>query len=634
MIIIRDLNLAFGQRMLFDNISLTLQADQKIGLVGRNGSGKSTLLKIIAGQQKFDDGSINIERGKTVAYMPQEVVLASDKSVFDEAFTAFDHVVVLQQELTKIEDLLSHTHDVGQVVLDRYAEVTHEMSQYNLHLITQRVHDILSGLGFREADLQKPVEQLSVGWKMRLVLAKLLLQDADFYLFDEPTNHLDIVAKDWFLEFLKVSKKGFMLVSHDRYFLDHACSVIFELERGKGTLYYGNYSTYLTQKEQNKMMLEKAYEAQQKDIAKRMETINRFRAKASKAGMAQSMLKSLDKMERIEIDREPGTVAFSFPQGRRAGKIVLHVENVSKRFEDKKIFEHVSFEIGRDERVALVAANGVGKTTLLHCIMGKMPFDSGTVTVGHNVDPVLFEQDQDRSLVPTKTILDEVEDSCKTSEIRAKVRSMLGAFLFPGDDVRKKIAVLSGGEKNRVAMVKVLLAQGNFLLLDEPTNHLDLPSKDILLSALQQFAGTLLFVSHDRSFLDSLATRIIELTPTGAKSYPGNYESYLYQKKVNAQPAGGKETSVTNQSQRSSQAATVAALASPEKGGREAYEMRKKRANLENRIAKLEREIEELTVKFGELDYGSKEYLAAEDRLTLLRQQLSNAYNEWEKWSF
>jgi ATP-binding cassette subfamily F protein 3 len=263
--------------------------------------------------------------------------------------------------------------------------------------------------------------------------------------------------------------------------------------------------------------------------------------------------------------------------------------------------------------------------------MGKMPFDSGTVTVGHNVDPVLFEQDQDRSLTPTKTILDEVEDSCKTSEIRARVRAMLGAFLFPGDDVRKKIAVLSGGEKNRVAMVNVLLAQGNLLLLDEPTNHLDLPSKEILLSALQQFTGTLLFVSHDRSFLDSLATRIIELTPTGAKSYPGNYESYLYQKKVNEQLASGKVATAENQAQRPSRGAPV--VAGSEKGGREAYELRKKRANLESRIAKLEREIEDLTEKFGELEYDSKEYAAADDRLTLLRQQLSNAYTEWEKWS-
>ncbi len=629
MIIIRDALLMFNTRTLFDTINCTLQAGQKIGVVGKNGAGKSTLLKAIAGQQALDGGQISIERGKKIAYLPQDVVMLSSKNILEEALSVFDEVFATKAELEKLEIVLGEQGSAADpVVVERYAHLASEYAQMDSGSLEVKTKRVLQGLGIGPNVWVKRVDQLSVGWKMRLVLAKLLLQEADFYLFDEPTNHLDIVAKDWFLGFLQASKIGFLLVSHDRYFLDHACTNIIELENGHLTEYYGNYTTYIEQKEEAQLVKEKAYELQQKDIKRRMDTINRFRAKASKASMAQSMLKSLDKMERIEIDRKQTNLSFSFAPVQRAGDIVLTMENIGKSFGENKLFSGASGEIKREEKVALVAANGVGKTTLLSIIMGKLAPDVGTVTFGYNVTSALFEQDQERSLNPEKTIVEEADDACTTSQARGSVRSLLGTFLFPGDDAYKRIKVLSGGEKNRVAMVKVLLANANFLILDEPTNHLDLQSKEILLHALQQFKGTILFVSHDRDFLDALATRILELTPTGLRSYKGNYESYLYQKNQQALTAGPgiaagqpKQAVVHNAQPPKDESA---------KAAKEQYEQRKKRNALESKIAKLEKEVANLQDNLGNFAWGSAPHQQAEQQLSTAKGKLALAYAEWE----
>ena len=623
MIIGKDITLHFGQQVVFDNVAFTFGQQQKIGLAGRNGAGKSTLLKVIAGQQKLDAGGVSIERDKKIAYMPQEVVLLSAKTVLDEAFAVFDDIFALKKERDELEQYFA-SHDAAEadpVKVERYAHVIHECSQVDIGSLETQTKKMLQGLGIGPDRWTMSVDQLSVGWKMRLVLAKLLLQNADFYLFDEPTNHLDIVTKDWFFDFLRSSKAGFLLVTHDRYFLDNACDYIYELNRGKGTMFTGNYDAFLTHKENESAIKEAAYIQQQKDIKRKTETINRFRASASRASMAQSMIKALDKIERIEPDPKQGAVHFSFAPVVRAGEVVLHVENVSKSFGDKQLFKDVTFQIFREDRVALVAANGVGKTTLLNILMNKLNADHGAMRLGHNVTPAYFEQDQERSLNKQKTILDEIEDSCKTSEARGRARAFLGAFLFPGDDVHKRIAVLSGGEKNRVAMVKVLLTQANFLILDEPTNHLDLISKEVLLQALQQYKGTLLFVSHDRSFLNSLATRIVELTPTGVRSYKGNYEAYLYYKQ--------QETAQSAPAQAAKPVAQKEVKQEPQ--GKEAYEARKKRNSLERKIEKLEEEIAALNVKLGELEWGSDEHQRADARVKQIQKSLTETYAEWEK---
>lgn len=635
MLIAKDLCLTFGTQVIFDHISFTVGQHQKVGLVGRNGAGKSTLLKVIAQAQSLDAGEVSIERGKKVAYMPQDVVLLSSKNVLDEAFSTFSDIFTLKQELDELECFFSQqtgvTSDPAKV--ERYAHLLTECEGVDFAGLKLQTQNVLHGLGFNQERLQMRVDQLSVGWKMRLVLAKLLLQNADLYLFDEPTNHLDIIAKDWFLDFLKNAGFGFLLVSHDRYFLDHICDHIFELDRGQGSMYYGNYTSYLEQKEQAAILKERAYVQQQKEIKRKMETINRFKASASRASTAQSMLKSLEKIELIEPDRKQGAARFSFAPVARAGEVVLSIEHVSKLFGNTCLFKNANFQIFRGEKVALVAANGVGKTTLLSIIMGKESHQAGKIIFGHNVTTSFFEQDQERSLNRQKTILEEVEDSCTTSSARALVRGMLGAFLFPGDDVQKRISVLSGGEKNRVAMVKVLLTQANFLILDEPTNHLDLDSKEILLQALQQYQGTILFVSHDRTFLDALATRIIELSPHGIRSYKGNYESYIYCKKQEQQQVSASSVTKKQQEIPIHHAPSHQPKEIPHKAGKEAYEQRKKRNQLESRIERLEKEKIEQEQRFAQAEWGSAEHQLIDKRLKEVIKLLENAYQEWNKIS-
>ena len=618
----RNITLAFGQQAIFTNQTFSILPHQKIGLVGRNGAGKSTLLKIIAGLQNLDEGSITIDKGRMVAYLPQELVVESTKMVFDEALDTFRTLVEQRAELQKLEAQLNNA---DHEITEHYAQLISHFSESDYNTAQLETKRVLQGLGFKEKMLNQPVSQLSLGWQMRLILAKLLLQKADFYLFDEPTNHLDIVAKDWFLDFLNASDCGFLLVSHDRFFLDHACEQILEMENGKVTFYRGNYTSYLEQKEKAIELIQKAYEEQQREIRRKTETIDRFRAKASKATMAQAMIKQLEKMELIELPQTFKVISIVLPSITQPGKIVLTAEKLSKTFDHNTIFKNASLEIVRGEKVALVAANGTGKSTLFNLLSGKYAIETGSIKMGHNVTMALFEQDQNKSLNPNNTILQEIEEACPDSQRRSMARTLLGSFLFPGDDVYKRISVLSGGEKNRVAMVKVLLTHANLLLLDEPTNHLDIQSKEILLKALQEFKGTLLFVSHDRDFLDKLATRILELTPAGVFNYPGNYESYLYQKKH-------QQTAPAIQQQQSNkQQPKVEGSSSAPSSGRDAYERKKRIASLERTIGKLDEKIATLYAQLGTLEWGSPEHQQAEAQLQAAKQQRDTATKEWEK---
>lgn len=634
MIVANEISLNLGGKQIFDHMSFRADEDQKIGLVGRNGSGKSTFLKAMAGQLALDDGTIVREKRKKIGYLPQEVVLTSDKPVLEEALTVFDEAIKIAQELEAFEKALelNKNQELTTEQLERYATLQVQVAEAEIDKLQAETKRILSGLGFKDEQLVKPVTQLSVGWRMRLVLAKLLLQKPDFYLFDEPTNHLDIVAKDWFLEFLKASSAGFILVSHDRYFLDHSVDRIFELDRGKGTLYRGNYTFYFNQKEQNEEALKVAFEQQQREIKEKMKTIERFRAKASKAGMAQSMIKALDKVERIEPPRRQGTVRISFGHVERSGKVVLKVHDLSKSFNDHPIFTGATFEIERGEKVAIVAPNGAGKTTLLNVVMGKYGSNQEHVEFGHNVTWTIFEQDQENLLNPDARIIDEVEQACTTSEARAKVRMILGTFLFPGDDAYKKIRVLSGGEKNRVAMVKVLLQDANFLMLDEPTNHLDLESKAILLEALKQYPGTLLFVSHDREFLDALSTSILELTPKGVVAYKGNYESFLYQKREREKALAGyvDPKAASGAPTKGMPVKHVVVNNNPALSGKEIFELKKKLRNFASKIARMEEELASEQEKITNLEFGSNEHLVAKQRIDKLTSEISTVYAEWE----
>ncbi len=616
MILANNIQLSFGSQKVFDGISFTINDDQRIGLIGKNGSGKSTLLEAIVGIQPLDDGTITISKQKKIAYLAQDVVLSSSLSILEETLTAFQDIAAVKAKLAQLEQKLEQDHEPED--LEEYANLYEKLNELEPDLMNANTKKMLLGLGFKEEDFGKPVAELSVGWRMRIVLAKLLLQKADFYLFDEPTNHLDIFAKDWFLDFLKEAKFGFMIVCHERYFLDKLCKQVLELEMGKGTFYQGNFSAYEVQKEHNRALLESAFILQQKEIKQKEENIARFRASASRAKQAQSWIKQLEKVERIVLPPTLRNISFSFPPIARSGSMVLKVENLAFAFGKKQLFKNVNFEVDRGQKVAIVASNGVGKSTLFNIITGKLPLQTGTVTFGSNVSNSLFDQDQNAALDVQKTVLDNIEGHCPPGITNATMRSFLGAFLFSGDDVSKKVGVLSGGEKNRVGMVKVLLQKANLLLLDEPTNHLDLDSKKVLLNALKAYEGTILFVSHDRAFLNDLATRIIELTPTGVISFDGNYDEYLYYKKQ--MNIGEQEQSKDKKDVRAEQKAPQV----------NQFEQAKKIKTLEKKVEQLELRIDHQERKFADLMYGTDEYKKAEKALADLRAQHQETMKEWE----
>lgn len=614
MIHIKDLSLIFSSQVVFDDISLNINQNARIGLVGRNGSGKSTLLKVIAKQQPIDGGSVSILPGKRVAYMPQEVVLLSDKSILEEVMDAVADIASLQKKLAELEAKIEQG-ETDDHIIDAYVSLHEQLGNLEPEQLQAQAERILLGLGFKQAQLAQPVNTLSVGWKMRIVLAKLLLQKADFYLFDEPTNHLDIVAKDWFINFLQNSNFGFLLVCHERYFLDKLCTSIIALEQSEAKVYNGNYSTFEIQYESDMEQLQSAYAQQQKEIKQKIETIERYKAKASKAKMAKSMQRKLENVELISLPRAIKQVHFHFPEVKRSGRIVLEVHDVTQKFNDKLLFEHINLKIERGDRVALVAANGVGKTTLFNLIVGNLPLQHGSIEFGQNVDYAIFAQDQNQALDLDKNIFENVQSRC-SNKSEQQIRSFLGAFLFSGEDIKKKIKVLSGGEKNRVAMAIVLMQDSNFLLLDEPTNHLDMPSKETLIRALNEFQGTILFVSHDHTFINQLATKVIELTPRGAFSYEGNYDAFLDQKKV------------------MNQILEPAKVKQPEPKSvktEDTAETRKKQHRaLEQKIERCEKELEKIQELFGDVEYGTDDFKAVEVKLSRKKNEHEQLLAEWE----
>lgn len=619
MIQLHDLCLAFGSQHIFNHLSMNINPDQRLGLVGRNGAGKSTLLKAIDNVQHLDSGTVTITGDLNVAYMPQEVVLASNKTILEETVSAYKVVGPLRQKGQELEAILAQ-NPADAAALEEYAHVAQQLLDLNVEYAIVETKKMLLGLGFKPAQLEEPVASLSVGWQMRVVLAKLLLQQADFYLFDEPTNHLDIVAKGWFLNFLKESNFGFLLVCHDKYFLDELCTTILELDRGNGTLYYGNYTYYENEKEQRLAALRSAYEQQQKEIEHKTKIINKFKS-GTRSKQAQSIEKQLDRMEIIEIPDDARTMKFRFKPVERSGRVVLDVKDLAFSFGDKKIFEHVSFLIERGEKVALVAPNGMGKTTLFNVICGKYPKGSGDILFGHNVKHVIFEQDQTKVLDPRKTVIEEMLSTCYNKS-EAEIRGMLGAFLFGKEEIQKKTKSLSGGERNRLSMVKVILQDANLMLLDEPTNHLDIVSKEILLSALKQYDGTILFVSHDQDFVNQLATRIIELTPEGVHSYQGDYESFVAQKQSLGQL--GIQSSPSSKEQ----VASKTGITQDSSGD---YAAKKERESLERKIAKLESEIERIQAMFADLEYGTSEFDTAQKNLEKKQKELQETEALWQK---
>jgi len=528
----------FGHKLLFENVDWLITNHDHIGLVGGNGTGKSTLMKVLAGMDSFDYGSLTIAKGTSAGYLPQDGLTLSGRTVFAECMSVYDDLRGMEKELEALTHSmaeLDHTSAEYSAVADRYERVEHEFRARDGYSIEAEVGRVLMGLGFGKEDWQRQTDEFSGGWQMRLALAKLLLQKPNLLLLDEPTNHLDLEARNWLEEYLQNYPYAFLLISHDRYFLDVTVNKISEIWNKKFWFYSGNYDKFLAQKTQRNEQLQAAYKNQRDRIEQLEVFINRFRYTATKAKQVQSRIKELEKIERIEIPPEEKTIHFSFPQPKASGRIVAEFENVAKTYPGrngsgtKEVFRNVGFMIERGDRIALVGVNGAGKSTLIKLLSGTEPLSQGEFRLGHNVQSDYFAQDQYKELDPDARIIDDL-GALSPRSTETELRSLLGCFLFSEDDVFKKIGVLSGGERGRYALLRLLLHPASFLLLDEPTNHLDMRAKDVLLEALMKYTGTVVFVSHDRYFIDKLATRVFEVGEGKVEIFPGNYEDYLWRK--------------------------------------------------------------------------------------------------------
>src|SRR5271169_3619481 len=522
----------FGHKLLFENCDWLITPKEKTGLVGGNGTGKSTLLKIICGMESLDYGSISYTKGIKLRYLPQDGLTLSGRTVFAECMTVFADLHEMEKELETLHHSLAELDPVSaeySAAADRLHHIDSEFRNRDGYAIEAQVGTVLDGLGFQKEDWTRRTEEFSGGWQMRIALAKLLLEKPNLLLLDEPTNHLDLEARNWLEQYLENYPYAYVLISHDRYFLDVTVNKTVEIWNKQVHFYHGNYDSYLRQKDERRTQLEAAYRNQRERIEQLEAFINRFRYQATKAKQVQSRIKELEKIERIEIPPEEQTIHFSFPQPKPSGRIVAEFKDVSKSYGNKHVFSDASFVIERGDRIALVGINGAGKSTMIKLLAGTEPLTSGAYTLGHNAMPDYFAQDQYKELDPERRMLDDLGDAAPRST-NTELRTLLGCFLFSDDDVFKKIGVLSGGGRNRYALARMLLAPSNFLLLDEPTNHLDMRAKDVLLESLEKYTGTVVFVSHDRYFIDNLATRIIEIEDGHVHVYPGNYEDYLWRK--------------------------------------------------------------------------------------------------------
>jgi len=562
-----------GQRVL-DGVNWFAPDRTCVGLTGMNGAGKSTLLKMIAGEIEPDSGEISLPKGTTVGYLPQEVIGISGRTVFDEAMSTFADLHALEAECRRLEDALA-AGPVDGPEHDRLMAAYHDVRErfdrevrYDLEAETERV---LSGLGFRAEDFSRDIGTFSGGWQMRVALAKILLRRPRVLLLDEPTNHLDLEARTWLEEFLRASESLVILVAHDRYFLDVCVQRITEVSRGRLTDYECNYTAYLAQREERRAQEAEAYAVQQEEIARQEAFIRRFRYQASKAAQVQSRVKQLEKMERLATpEGHERRVKIRLPEPPRSGRIVVGLEQATKRYGDLTVYESVDLAVERGTKVALVGPNGAGKSTLMKLLVGVEPLTDGRRICGHNVRLAYFAQDQSTVLDPEKTVLDELSAVTPT-EMMPRVRDLLGAFLFSGDAVEKLTRVLSGGERNRLALAKLLVEPANCLLLDEPTNHLDLTAKEVLLEALLEYEGTVVLVAHDRYILDRLPTQVIEVGHGAAVRYLGNYEEYLAKKLAMEGGAPGHSTTIAMNGRSAARVAEVAITdQTPSRGGDDA----------------------------------------------------------------
>lgn len=651
MVTVGNLSIFFGSRELFSKISFFIGPRDRIGLVGKNGAGKSTLLKTLAGIQTPNEGSISLTRGSTVGYLPQEMHHNEDASVYEEASKAFAEVQRLRdrmEELTvAITDHHDYTSDDYGNKLEELEEVAHRLEVLGSGNLEEKIEKVLKGLGFKSEDMTRPMKEFSGGWKMRVELGKILLQNPDLLLLDEPTNHLDIESIEWLEEFLIDYQGAIVLISHDRTFLDNVTIRTIEISKGKAYDYKFSYSKYIVQRQDEIERQEREAKNQQKYIEDTQKLIDKFRAKKDKAAFAQTLIRKLEKLDKVEVDDFDGNkVRIQLQPAPHAGKIIIEGHKLGKAYGNLRLFENVDLTIARGEKIALVGKNGVGKSTIIRMIMGKEPHE-GEFTPGYSVNIGYYAQNQADELDGNKTVFETIDDEA-VGEIRKNVRTILGSFLFGGDDIDKKVKVLSGGEKARLAFCKLLLQPYNFLVLDEPTNHLDLASKEVLKQALQKYDGTMLVVSHDRDFLHGLTNIVYEIKPDRMRVWEGDVLDFLKEKKAEsiAEFERFKQEKKSEDRRVEEKKAEIVEIKPQESNepvlSREELKEQEKRAKkLQNQLQKIEKDIEQkeaelktLEDQVAQLDYTDQE----KANVTLgkyeeVKKQLDELFVKWEEMS-
>ncbi|WHT37887.1 ABC-F family ATP-binding cassette domain-containing protein [Myroides sp. mNGS23_01] len=622
MLNIHNLSVSFSGEYLFENVTFRIGAGDRVGLVGKNGAGKSTMLKLLSRDMEPDTGSIAMEKELKIGFLRQDIDFIPGRTVLDEAYQAFEEIKAVEATLDQVNKELAERTDYESEsyseLIEKLSDLTHRFEIIGGYNYVGNTERILQGLGFKREDFENLTDTFSGGWRMRIELAKLLLQDNDVLLLDEPTNHLDIESIIWLEQFLRSYPGAVVIISHDKMFLDNVTNRTIEISLGKIYDFDKPYSEYLILREELREMQLAAQKNQAKKIEETEKLIERFRYKATKASMAQSLIKKLDKVERIEVDEDDNAVMnISFPVSIDPGKVVLEMEGVTKRFGDKVIFKDVDFLIERGSKIAFVGQNGQGKSTLIKAVMKEFEYD-GTIKLGHNVQIGYFAQNQADYLDGEKTLLDTMLDAA-TDGNRVKVRDMLGAFLFRGDDVEKKVKVLSGGERNRLALCRMLLSPINVLLMDEPTNHLDIKSKNVLKQALLNFKGTLILVSHDRDFLQGLTNLVYEFKDQKIKEYLGDINYFLEERKAqNMREIEKKSDKKEPQAEVKVEVKKVEALS---------YEDQKKQKTLQNRLSKIESEINTLEKKVAKDD----ERLAVDYEKLMQDESFFKAYEQNKK---
>ncbi len=617
----------YGPKILFEDVDWLVTPNERTGIVGANGTGKSSLLKVLNGIEGLDGGSLTVQKGISIGYLPQDGLSLSGRSVFAECMTVFADVRALEEEQEQLAHRMAELDPASEEyarVAERFHVAESEFRARDGFVLEAQVGTVLAGLGFAQRDWKRRTEEFSGGWQMRIALAKLLLSKPNLLLLDEPTNHLDLEARNWLEGYLESYPYAFVLVSHDRYFLDVTVRKIVELWNKGLHIYTGGYTKYEQLKDERRAQLQAAYTNQQERIKQLEAFINRFRYQATKAKQVQSRIKELEKIERIEIPPEEKSIHFHFPQPKPSGRIVAEFRGVAKSYGDHPVFSGANFYIERGDRVALVGVNGAGKSTLIKILAGTEAVTTGDYNLGHNAQPDYFAQDQYKELDGSARLLDDL-GTVAPRATNTELRSILGCFLFSEDEVFKTIGVLSGGERNRYALARMLLMPSNFLLLDEPTNHLDLRAKDVLLTALQEFTGTVVFVSHDRYFIDRLATRIFEIEDGSVTIFPGNYEDYLWRKN-----GGGVAPSESETEKPAETAPEAPKQLEKRMNPIRLKQMRERRDEIEGDVARLEAEIAECEAALANF-VSVEETQRTAEKLDARRSNLATLLKEWEE---